>query len=97
MKFIMFLVVSGQMQHMISGVMDKIGIISMLAIVGINVAEENGVIQLASDLASEWGAFDWLSIIAGVGTTAFAIKCILEIRLAYLKIKLAKKSISDEV
>lgn len=93
----MLLMVSEQIGQAVSGMIDKVGIVSMLTILGINVADANGAIEIASSATSEWGAFDWLGLIAGVGTIAFTVKQLVEIRLAYLKIKLAKKNISDEV
>lgn len=97
MKMMMFMAIIHQIPHLISGAWDKLGIASMISFFGVNVADKSGVIQLADDLSSEWGVMDWLSVGTGITSILFAIKLLFEIRLAYLKIKLADKSISDEV
>ena len=95
MKIMMLTAMIQQVPQLISGAWDKLGIASTVSFFGVNVADKSGVIQLADDLSSEWGVMDWLSVGTGVTSVLFAIKLLFEIRLAYLKIKLADRGISD--
>ena len=95
MKLMMIAAVTHQIPHLLSGAWDKIGILSLMSIFGVNVADKSGAIQLSSELASEWGVFDWLGLVGGLGSVAFLVKCLLEIRLTYLRIRAESKT-SDE-
>lgn len=83
-------VASTSLAGMIDGAINKIGMTSFLAVVGINAADQAGAIELASSVSDTWGAFDWLGILAGIGTITFIVKNLLDARKTYLEIKLIK-------
>lgn len=58
--------------------------------IGIGAAKQAGVIELASSMSETFGAFDWLAILAGMGTITFIIKNILGARKLYLEVQLLK-------
>lgn len=89
-------VASTSLAGMIDGAINKIGMTSFLAVVGINAADQAGAIELASSINDTWGAFDWLGILAGIGTITFIVKNLLDARKTYLEIKLIKLKEEDK-
>lgn len=89
-------VASTSLAGMIDGAINKIGMTSFLAVVGINAADQAGAIELASSVSDTWGAFDWLGILAGIGTITFIVKNLLDARKTYLEIKLIKLKEEDK-
>ena len=83
-------VASTSLSGMIDGAINKIGMTSFLTAIGINAADQAGAIELASSVSDTWGAFDWLGLLAGIGTATFIIKNLLDARKTYLEIKLIK-------
>lgn len=84
-------VLGGQLSNAASAMIDKIGVASLLAIVGIDVAESKGTIELAATMLEPWGAFDWIKILAAIGTITFIIKNVIEARKSYIQLKILHK------
>jgi len=83
-------VASTSIAGMIDGIINKFGITSFVTVVSINAADQAGAIELATSLSDTWGAFDWLGLLAGIGTVTFIVKNLLDARKTYLEIKLIK-------
>lgn len=76
--------------EVISHLIDKLGIASIITAYGVEVADAAGAIQLAESISDIWGPFDWLGFLAGIGTITFIIKNIISARKTYLEIQLLK-------
>lgn len=84
-----------QLGQAASPMIDKLGIASMMTIVGVDVASDSGKIELAKSL-SEWGgAFDWVALLAAFGTITFIVKNILEARKFYVETKTIKERVKE--
>ena len=90
MKMLIFGAISSQATEMISDIVDRVGIASIMTTVGIGAADQVGAIELASSMSESFGTFDWLAALAGIGTLTFIIKNILGARKLYLEVQLLK-------
>ena len=88
--------VSVSLAGIADGAINKIGMTSFLTAIGINAADQAEAIELASSASDSWGAFDWLGLLAGIGTATFIIKNLLDARKTYLEIKLIKLKEEDK-
>jgi hypothetical protein len=96
MKVMILNAISSQAIEMIGDTVDRVGIASIMTTLGISVADQAGAIELASSLSETWGAFDWLSFLAVIGTITFIIKNIVSARKTYLEIQLLKIQKDDK-
>ncbi|MBL4623369.1 MAG: hypothetical protein JKY89_13320 [Immundisolibacteraceae bacterium] len=78
---------ASQAIHAMIQTIDKVGIGSVITILGIEVASESGKIELANSIMDSFGAFDWVKLIATIGAITFVIKNLIESRRAYLTSK----------
>lgn len=75
---------------MISHLIDRIGITSILGTLGVKIADTAGVIELPEDAANMLWSLDWLGGLAAIGTITFIVKNIISARKTYLEIQLLK-------
>lgn len=96
MKMLIFGAISSQATEMISDIVDRVGIASIMAWFGIKVADTAGKVELASSMSETFGPIDWLSTLAAIGTITFIIKNIIGARKVYLEAQLLKLKITAE-
>lgn len=97
MKMLMLGVISNRATEMISCMIDRVGKASIFAIFSFDVADEAGVIEQVLSASIVWAAaFDWLSLLAGIGTVTFIVKNIISARKEYLEMQMQKIKNKDE-
>lgn len=96
MRLAMLKMMTANGHEFLSDAADVVGKSSVVTAVGITVAQEAELIELASSFGSVWGAFDWLAALAGIGTASFIIKNIFGARKLYLEIVILRIQTKDE-
>lgn len=90
MKTFLLMLITNHATDATSHLIEKVGRASIMTAVGMGAAKQAGFIEMASSFSETFGTFDWLAILAGLGTITFIIKNILGARKLYLEVQLLK-------
>lgn len=103
MKAMMLNILQQQVEAMLSGVINKIGLTSMGGFIAIKASDEAGVIQLAETISASWSMADYALLATVIGTVTFVIKNVmatikeyLQARKAYLEAKVISEKLKDK-